>query len=451
MPAHVVDMLTIGGNFGTPEMRTVWDEGNRLRQHLRVEAALALAEADLGIIPSDAAEAIARAAEEEYDLSELAALGAASMHSFNATVVALQQRAGEAGEWVHYGVTTQDVVDTGLVLQLAQAHEIIRAGTLTVASALKALAVTHRDTVMAGRTHFVHALPTTFGFKAAVWLDEFTRHLQRLDAAASETLTGNINGAVGTYAAFAGRGREVEEATLARLDLAVPNISWQASRDRFYTYAGVLGGISASLGKIATELCLLMQTEFGEVAEPFAPGKIGSTTMPHKRNPALLEGVASLTQPVQQARALVGYSMNSLHDRDAISWRAEWIALPEINLYLAAQLATLGRVLSGLEVNTDRMRTNLDALGGLLMSEHVMFQLGAFVGKQTAHHIVYEAAMRSEEEGISFEDVLSGDPRITEHVERATIESWLDPSSYIGEAGASVDRVVAAAEEAGIQ
>lgn len=143
--------------------------------------------------------------------------------------------------------------------------------------------------------------------------------------------------------------------------------------------------------------------------------------------------------------------MNSLHDRDAISWRAEWIALPEINLYLAAQLATLGRVLSGLEVNTDRMRTNLDALGGLLMSEHVMFQLGAFVGKQTAHHIVYEAAMRSEEEGISFEDVLSGDPRITEHVERATIESWLDPSSYIGEAGASVDRVVAAAEEAGIQ
>ena len=450
MPAHVVDMATIGGSFGTPEMRAVWDETNRLRQQLRVEAALALAEADLGMIPADAAAEIARAADENYDLAELAAAGAVSMHSLNATIVMLQARAGAAGEWVHYGVTTQDVVDTGLALQLAQAYELIHAGTLQVARALKGLAVTHRDTVMVGRTHFVHALPTTFGFKVAVWLDEFVRHLERLDAVAEQVRTGNINGAVGTHAAFGGLGRAVEESTLARLGLNAPRISWQASRDRLYTYAGVIGGISASLGKIAVELCLLMQTELDEVAEPFAPGKIGSTTMPHKRNPALLEGVAALTQPVQHARSLMGVSMASVHERDAISWRAEWIAIPEMHLYVAAQLSTLGRILSGLVVNTDRMRTNLDALGGLVMSEYVMFELGAFTGKQTAHHIVYDASMRSAEEGVPFADALAADPRVTAHVDRATIESWLEPSSYVGEAGASIDRVVAAASEAGV-
>lgn len=448
--SHVVDMATLGGSFGSPAMRQIWDESNRLRQQLRVEGALALAEADLGMIPSDAAQSIATAAEVSYDLTALAEAARTSMHSLNATVVALQHQAGGAGEWVHYGVTTQDVVDTGLALQLAQAYDVVHADTLALARHLKRLAAEHRDTVMAGRTHFIQALPTTFGFKVAVWLDEMVRHLARLDAVRDEVRTGNINGAVGTYSAFAGQGRAVEKATLERLGLNAPRISWQASRDRIYSYAGVLGGISASVGKIATALTLLMQTEVGEVAEPYTAGKIGSTTMPHKRNPALLEGVAALTAPVQHARALIGSSMQSLHERDAISWRAEWVGIPEIHLYLDAQLVTLARILDGLVVDSDRMRRNLDLLGGLVMSEHVMFQLGRAIGKQTAHHVVYEAAMRSAETGEPFAEVLLADERVTAHADRAAVESWLEPTSYLGEAGDAVDAVLAAATEAGV-
>ena len=450
MPAHVVDFATIGNTFSTLAMRAVWDETNRLRQHLRVEAALALAEGELGLIPRDAADAIAAAAEGDFDLVALAEAGAASMHSFNATVVALQRAAGEAGQWVHFGATTQDIVDTGQALQTAQGLDLIRAATLDVARGLKRLAATHRDTVIAGRTHFIQALPTTFGFKVAVWLDEMVRHLARLDAVEPEVRTGNINGGVGTHSAFEGRGHDVETAALARLGLNAPRISWQASRDRVYAYAGVLGGISASLGKIATELTLLMQTEIAEVAEPYAAGKIGSTTMPHKRNPALLEGVAALTAPAQHARALIGASMASIHERDAISWRAEWIGVPEIHLYVHAQVVTLTRVLDGLTVDEQRMRANVDALGGLIMSEHVMFELGRHTGKQTAHEIVYEAAMRAEDEGRPFAEILAADPRVTAHADRATIDGWLDPSSYVGEAGDAVGRVLAAAEEAGI-
>lgn len=447
MASHVIDMLTIGNSFGTPEMRAVWSEQARLAAQLAVEGALARAEGDLGVIPARAAGRIAAAASGEFDLAALAEAGAKAMHSLNATVAALQHAAGDAGEWVHFGVTTQDVVDTGAVLQIRDGLAILRRDLRAVAGDLAVLARRHRDTPMAGRTHYVQALPTTFGFKVAVWLDELLRHLGRLDDVAGRVLTGNINGGVGTAASLGGRGRAVEEATLALLDLAAPTISWQSSRDRIAEYAQLLALISASLGKIATELSSLMHTEIGEVDEPFAMGKIGSTTMPHKRNPALLEGAAALTAPIKHAAALALDGMATVHERDAISWRAEWIALPELHIYLAGQLATLHRVLAGLVVHDDAMLRNLQLQGGLILSERAMFELGGRLGKQTAHQVVYEAAMAAIDTGRTLAELLAGDPRVSASFTRSDIESWLDPLTYLGDAPAAVDRVLARAAE----
>ena len=446
--SHVVDMLTIGNSFSTAEMRDVWSEESRLRRQLDVEAALAAAEGELGVIPREAADAIVDAAAGDFDLAAIAAEGAKAMHSLNATVSALQSAAGEHGEWVHYGVTTQDVVDTGTVLQIREAVAILRRDLIALGGALRDLTARHRDTPMAARTHYVQALPTTFGFKTAIWLDEVLRHLERLETATEQVLTGNINGAVGTYASFEGRGREIERTALARLGLAAPRIGWQAARDRIGAYTSTLALISTTLGKIATELSTLMHSEIGEVEEPFTAGKIGSTTMPHKRNPALLEGAAALTAPIKHAAALVLDGAATVHERDAISWRAEWIALPEIHLYLASQLRTLGGILSGLVVHEDAMRRNLELQGGLILSEKAMFEIGRELGKQTAHHIVYDASMRAVEEGRHLADVLAADERVAARFDAATIRSWLEATAYLGETGAAIDDVLAAADAA---
>lgn len=222
---------------------------------------------------------------------------------------------------------------------------------------------------MAGRTHGIQALPTTFGFKVAVWLDEFIRHLDRLAAIRPRLLTGNLSGAIGTYAALGEIGPEVERRALARLDLNSPTINWQSARDRFSEYASLAALISGSLGKIGNELYNLMRTEINEIEEPFSAGKIGSTTMPHKRNPAAIEGLASLTAPLLHSVAMIQQSMHVEHERDAMSWRSEWIALPEISIYLSAQLQNALAILSGLTVNKVRMAANLQIQDGLLLSE----------------------------------------------------------------------------------
>lgn len=297
MASHLIDFLLIGNNFGTPEMRAVWSEQNRLTRQVDVEIALALAEGDLGVIPQDAASTIASHANASaLNIEEIAQDAVRMKHSLMPTIAAIQRQCGEAGEYIHYGVTTQDVVDTATVLQLRQAFDIVVRDTRLVAIELKRLAKKHQHTLMTGRTHGMQALPTTFGFKLAVWLDEFVRHLQRLNEIRERVLVGNINGAIGTYASFGELGPEIERHTLTRLGLNTPNIGWQSARDRFSEYASVTVLISGTLGKIGNELYNLMRTEINEIEEPFSEGKIGSTTMPHKRNPAALEGLASLTR-----------------------------------------------------------------------------------------------------------------------------------------------------------
>ncbi|RPA62445.1 adenylosuccinate lyase [Aerococcus agrisoli] len=443
MGSHAIDLITIGNNFGTAEMRALWDDKARIQKHLDTEAALALAEGKLGLIPQEAAEKIAAAADVNlYNIEDIAAESARLRHSLMGTINALERQSGDAGEYVHFGATTQDIVDTGMMLQVKDAYAIIERDVHIIMEELASLAKAHQDTVMIGRTHGMHALPTTFGFKVAVWLDEFIRHAERLAESKARIFVGNMNGAVGTYASFGPKGAEVETETMAHLGLNTANIGWQSARDRFSEFGNIVALISGTAGKIGNEFYNLMRTDIGEIEEPFTEGEIGSSTMPHKRNPALFEGLASLTPPVLKAVSLLHESMGTEHERDAMHWRQEWVALPEISIYISGQLSILKNVLDGLTVRKDRMAANLDRQAGLIMSEKVMFELSDSLGKQTAHAKVYKLAMTSFEQGLNFGDVLKADPEIAANHSDAEIDQWLNPSEYTGLAHEKVDQVL---------
>ena len=451
MASHVLDFLILGNNFSTSEMRAIWSEQNRLEKQVDVEVALAKAEGELGVIPTDVADEIVKKADaSKLSLQQIADEAAKAKHSLMSTINALQKQVGEAGQFIHYGATTQDIVDTATVLQLKQAFAIVERDTKLIAIELKRLAKQYQYLPMVGRTHGMQALPTTFGFKLAVWLDEFVRHLQRLTEIKQRVLVGNISGAVCTYASMGNFGPMIEARALSSLGLNTPNIGWQSARDRFSEYGSVIALISGTLGKIGNEFYNLMRTEINEVEEPFSEGKIGSTTMPHKRNPAALEGLASLTAPLLKSVALIHESMKVEHERDAMSWRAEWIALPEINLYISAQLQIALTILRGLKVNSDRMLANLLMQNGLLLSEKVMFEIGKRLGKQTAHHLVYNCAMQAFEQNRTFKDVLLDDPLLNKEFSVAELDSWLEPINYLGTAPEKVQQVINYAEQSGV-
>ncbi|MBG6249206.1 MULTISPECIES: adenylosuccinate lyase [Symbiopectobacterium] len=448
MASHLIDFLLIGNNFGTPEMRAVWSEHNRLTKQVDVEVAQALAEGELGVIPADAAQTIAAKADASaLNVEEIAQDAVRMKHSLMPTITAIQKQCGDAGEYIHYGVTTQDIVDTATVLQLQQAFAIVERDTRLMAVELKRLAKKYQHTPMTGRTHGMRALPTTFGFKLAVWLDEFVRHLECLKEIKARVLVGNVNGAIGTYASFGELGPQIERLTLDKLGLGTPNIGWQSARDRFSEYASVVVLISGTLG---SELYNLMRTEINEVEEPFSAGKIGSTTMPHKRNPAALEGLASLTAPIFKSASLIHESMKVEHGRDAMSWRAEWISLPEVNVYLSAQLQNALGILRGMSVNEKQMLANLELQNGLLLSEKVMFEIGKRMGKQTAHHLVYECSMKAFEQNRHFKEVLLEDQVLSAQVTAQELDAWLNPVNYLGCAPQKVDEVIRYADNSGL-
>ena len=296
---------------------------------------------------------------------------------------------------------------------------------------------------MVGRTHGQQALPLTFGYKCAVWVDEISRQLVRFKEAESRVLSGNITGAVGTMAAFGSQGREIQKLALNYLNLAVPNICWHSSRDRICELANLMTQISGSLGKIAREIYTLQQVEFGELAEPHHQGKVGSSTMPHKRNPAIVELAIGLSRLIRAQQVAITDAAFQENERYSALLRVELAAVPEMMIYTGALLSKMRGVLENLEVFPKRMRSNLDMLGGLLLSEKVMLALGEKIGKQTAHEVVYEIAMESFEKEIPFQESLIGDIRVSEHLSAQEISLLLDPIAYIGESEKIVDDVLA--------
>ena len=444
MPSHASESLLYGASFSTSEFLDIFNDHARVQAWFDVAVALAKAQGQLGVIPEEAAQEISqKAVVENVDVSEIGQGISATAHPIVPAIRALEEICDNgAGEYIHYGATTQDVMDTGLVLQIKKSWPIILRDLTGIQDALIKLAKKHRSTPMVGRTHGQQALPLTFGYKCAVWVDEIGRQISRFREAEARVLSGNITGAVGTMAAFGPKGREIQKIALDHLNLSVPNICWHSSRDRICELANLMTQISGSLGKIAREIYALQQVEFGELAEPHHHGKVGSSTMPHKRNPAVVELAIGLSRLIRAQQVAITDAAFQEHERYSALLRIELAAVPEMMIYSGALLSKMRTVLEKLEVYPKRMRSNLDMLGGLLLSEKVMLALGEKIGKQTAHEVVYEIAMDSFEKEIPFKDALNGDKRVSNNLSSQEIGSLLDPVAYIGESEKIVDDVL---------
>ncbi|MBI3042085.1 MAG: adenylosuccinate lyase [Betaproteobacteria bacterium] len=445
MASGVFDDALLKHLWSTDELRAIFSDANRVQKWYDFEAALALEQAELGIIPRAAAQEIAaRAKVANVDIEAIAAEIRRIKHPLVPALKAVEQLCKDGrGEYIHFGPTTQDVLDTGTMMQMREAHAIYLRDVKAIGRALYRLAETHKATPMAGRSHGVQALPITFGHKVAIWLSEMGRNHQRLRDLEPRVFVGGMVGAVGTQASYGPQAPELERRLMKRLGLGVADINWQPARDRFAEYVCVLAILGQTLGKIANEIVNLEHTEIAEVFEPFSEGKVGSSTMPHKRNPSSCEAAVGVSRALRYNAAFMLECMVIEHERDGSAWRGEWKALPESCLMAGGLLATMKYVLSGLVVDAERMRRNLDLLGGFLLSERVMFALSDKVGKQTAHELVYEASMHGIERGIRFEQALMQDPRVAAALSPDALRAALDPATYVGLAPQIVDKVLA--------
>ncbi len=444
MAGSAADSTLYRGLFGQPEMQAVFSDAALVTHWLRVEAALARAEARAGVVPRGAADAIAAAAERlRPDLDEL---GNATTHVGYPIVGLVQALADACGpdhaHWVHWGATTQDIMDTATVLQVRDARALLRRQLIDLGVMVGGLVRTHRDTPMPGRTHGQHAVPTTFGCKAAGWLAELGRHLDRLDECAPRIQVAQLGGGAGTLASLGADGSTVRRLFAEELGLGTP-VPWHSARDGLTEFALLVGLVGATLGKVAREIATLARTEIGEVEEGFLDGRGASSTMPQKRNPILAETITALARlAAHEAGGSYGW-MQVDNERAMGEWHLEWDALPRVCIAASAALAHSARLLRELVVNREHMRANLALTGGAINAEAVMMRLAPQVGRQRAHEIVYAAAMLAHDSGSSFLSTLIADAEVRRHVGERELTGLLDASSYLGLAGEFCDQALA--------
>jgi adenylosuccinate lyase len=444
MSAHLADSVLYRHLWSTPELHRLLDDEGRVQSWLDILAALAEAQAEVGLVPLEAAGIIREHAEvARLDLEEVAAQTRATGHSTLGLIRCLQDvLPPQAREWVYYGATAQDVSDTWTALVMRDVADIVERDLAHAERAALSLAERHRDTVMCGRTHGQPGLPITFGFKAAVWASELRRHRTRLAEGRRRWEVVQLGGALGTMEFWGEAALPLLEAFARRLCLAAPDVPWITARDGIAEFAGLLAMVTATLAKIGQEVYELQRPEIGELREPFTTGQVGSITMPHKRNPELSEHLVTLARIVRADATVVVEAMVHEHERDGRAWKSEWAVLPEACLFTGAALAAAGRLLDGLEVDAERMRANLTARGGYVLSEPVMRVLADRIGKHAAHRVVYEAAMAGLDGGLDLRAALLADPRITDHLTPDEIVRCLDPDAALGAAPAFVDRVL---------
>lgn len=443
MASTVLDSKVFGPLFATDEMQKVFSDENLVQKWLDTEVALAVSEAKLGIIPQKAAHEIKKKGKAE--LLDIPSIG--EFYKSSITIVPLLKAfkvvlEDNAGEYVHWGATSQDIVDTGLILQIKEAHAIILDKVRKSELAARKLAEKYRDTVMAGRTHVQHALPITMGFKAAVWAAEFGRHVERLKECEERLFIGQFSGAVGTLASLEKRGLEVQALMMKELGLNQPVIAWHSARDHIAEFINLLALIASTVAKISHEVLTLQRTETAELEEPFFMGKVGSSTMPHKRNPQVCENVIALTRSVRSIAPLAVESMNCEHERDWSCEIAEWEFVPRACMLLDTALLKNLDIMENMIVYPQHMERNLHILKGLMLSESVMMQLGEKLGRMSAHEIVYETCMAAFEKDQNMLDSLMNNPKVNKFFSKAEIENMLDPKKYTGLAGEFVDRVL---------
>jgi 3-carboxy-cis,cis-muconate cycloisomerase len=442
-------MALLDALFGWPELDAIFSDAARLQAMLDFEAALARAEAACGVIPAAAATAIAGACQVQF--FDLARLRADAAQAGNLAIPMLRQltaRLGEkdapgaAADLVHWGATSQDAIDTGAALQLRAALDAVLGELNALCANLTTLVDAHRATVIAGRTWMQHAAPTTFGVKVAGWLDALLRHRVRLAGLHEHALVLQFGGAVGTLSALDGHAENVALALAKELSLTLPAVSWHSHRDRVAEVATTFGLLTGTLGKIARDISLHAQTEIGELREPAGEGRGASSSMPQKRNPVGCALVLSAALRVPGLVSTVLAAMVQEDERGLGGWHAEWETIPQIVCLSGGALRQLSRVVAGLEVDTGRMRENMDLEHGLLFAEAVTTHLAPHLGKRQARRIVEEACGQAGRRKMHLRDVLLESPEILKHASREEIAELFDPQKHVGASEAMIDAVL---------
>jgi 3-carboxy-cis,cis-muconate cycloisomerase len=445
MPSNPADGPILGTLYGSDAMRAVFDEGAYFQRMLDVEAALAAVQGRLGIIPPEAARAIASAAARGEPRTEVLAASARNVgYPVVGLVSELSRAAGESGGWTHWGATTQDIMDTATVLQVRAGLDLIEAETRALARALCDQARAHRSTVMAGRTHLQQALPTTFGLKCATWALPFLGHVARLPELRRRVEQVEFGGAAGTLASLGDQGIAVMEGLARELHLRAPVAPWHVRRESLAETVAFLGLICGGLAKFATDIILLAQTEVGEVAEPYVAGRGASSTMPQKRNPIASEYILAAARTVTGLVSVMMGAMAQDHERATGPWQAEALVIPQAFVLTHGALMHARAIAEGMTVDAARMRANLNLTHGLIVAEAVMMGLAPHLGREQAHHVVKHACDVALTENLALGDALARDSAVSSRLNRAAIERLTDPAAYLGSAHAFVDRVLAA-------
>src|SRR4051812_49230262 len=438
--------------FSSAAMRAVCDDTACLQHMLDFEAALARAEAAVGVIPTSAAEPIANACAAEA--FELAALAEAATRSGNlaiplvkALTAAVGKADAEAARYVHWGATSQDVIDTATMLTLRAAIDALLPDLDRAIAGFAALARQHRKTAMVARTWLQHALPMPFGLKLAEYAAALHRSRARLKRLRAEGSALQFGGAAGTLAALGDKGLLVAEKLAAELKLPLPEAPWHTHRDRIADAASVFAILTGSCGKIARDISLMMQTDVAEAFEPSGEGRGGSSTMPHKRNPVAAATALAAAGMAPNLAATIFSAQVQDHERSAGPWHAEWPTLPTLQLVTSGALAAIVYIAEGLEVDAARMRVNLDATHGLIMAEAVTFALAETIGKSDAHHLVEAAVKKAVAGNQHLRDVLASDPKVTAHLGADKIANLFEPMAYQGVSQALIDRLLKSLDE----
>ena len=433
----------------------IYSDHETIKSLLQFEAALARAEAKAGVIPGPDARAIAAACQsEEFEVADIASHAALSgniaipLVKKLTEIVAKQNK--DAARFVHWGATSQDAIDTAAILQLRRALEVMDQNLAKLTAALGDLAEKYRGTPVVARTWMQQALPTTFGFIVAGWLDAMLRHRARLAELRANNLVLQFGGAVGTLAALAGRGPAVAKALAEELGLPLPTMPWHTHRDRIVEIAAALGLCVGTFGKIARDIALHVQTEIGELAEPGGEGRGGSSTMPHKRNPVTCASVLAASVRMPGLVSTLLSAMQQEHQRALGGWQAEWETLPELVMLAGGALHHLAEMIPGLQVDAVRMLENLDATHGLIFAEAVTMALGDRLGKIPAHMLVEAACKKALNEKRHLKDVLREDPSLRGYLTPADLEGLFDVRNYLGNADEFVREVLAQAKGAAV-
>jgi len=444
MPSTIVDSAVFGDIFSAEAMRNVWSDENRTQKYLDIEAALARVQGRLGIIPQEAAdEIVSHCRLAEIDMARLKQQTERIGYPVLAVVSQLNSLCRDGlGQYCHWGATTQDITDTATVLQIREALALVAADLFAISTSLADIAKRYRDTPMIARTNLQQAVPITFGLKMAELLSAIERHRERLVQLEPRVLMGEFGGAAGTLASIGSGAMETQHGLMEELGLARPLVAWHTIRDTIAEVGCFLALVGGTLGKFALDVKLMMQTEVGEVYEPFAPGRGSSSTMPQKRNPVSSVYIHATISIVRQHAAALLEAMAADHERATGPWQIEWIALPEAFCLLSGALKHSRFVLGGLEVDAQRMRQNLDMTKGLVVSEAVMMGLGRYLGRERAHDLVYDICREAIRQKRPLLDLLAESGEITRHLGRAELAKLCDPANYLGQSGAMVDRVL---------